>query len=294
MCFGCFKRTVQLDLSVTYETIGPSETDAVVTVIFVHGGGACRSSFVTHAKRLATERNIRSVLLDLPGHGGRVREALSMASAKAAVRNVTTATCRESIAMGKKPIIVGANIGGYVAMELAGEEPELFRAAVVVVACQNVGNGATWKAIFPLLFFDFVIRFFSSERILKLLLKDITYSVALNRASVDFEMARECSLACSVYFQRASEQVLCLRATDSIAAMSRFHGDVWYATAGDDKFPQDMATSLLTISQQSSRGKIVQLTSYEGANRFFTHDMKYYDRFMTDMIAFFDSVIASS
>jgi pimeloyl-ACP methyl ester carboxylesterase len=198
-----------------------------------------------------------------------------------AIATVTQLTCRS----GVRPVFVGANLGGYVGMELLAKRPCLFRAAAIVAAGQNVGVEATWKAIAPLVAFSWVIHFCSSERLIKMLLKDIHYSVAMKRASVDFDMAKESSLGCSVYFQQAQALLRCLRQTNSVKAMNNFPGDIWYAVAAKDSFEQDMIPSLMSVSRNrcASKSRVVRLQSYSGANRFFTHDMKYYDLFVSDL-----------
>jgi pimeloyl-ACP methyl ester carboxylesterase len=290
VCYACFQQLCPLDLAKAFEVMNPAEGVAVkLSVVMAHGGGACRASFRAHARELAKD-GFRCILLDLPGHGGRVKEPLTLASAIEAVRSVTTLTCGADPA--SKPVFFGANIGGYVGMEVAGKYPSLFRGVCIVVACQNVGVGASWKATLPLKAFAALSGFLSAERFLRLLLKDIKYSASVGHGLVHLDMVKECSLGCSLYFQQAKAQIALLFATDSLQAMDRFRGDVWYAIAGSDRMEQDMAPALLELAKRRSEagGKVVRLTSYAGAMRFFTHDTRYYDAFVGDLKTFLNDL----
>ncbi len=84
LCKSCFQRESSLDFSSTVTILGPPAGDAP-SVLFLHGGGGCRLMFQHHAQVLAEERGFRCVLMDLPGHGSRMDEVLTMTSALDAI-----------------------------------------------------------------------------------------------------------------------------------------------------------------------------------------------------------------
>jgi pimeloyl-ACP methyl ester carboxylesterase len=138
-CKACFKKHTSLDMSKTEDTLGPGPGEAV-SIVYLHGAGGCRLMFRRHAEDMA-RRGMRCVLMDLPGHGARMDEPLSL---EIAMREVVAATqklappCR---ATGVKPILLGGSLGGYIGMELLGKFPDVFSGAVILMCGQNVGVG---------------------------------------------------------------------------------------------------------------------------------------------------------
>ena len=145
LCKTCFQRHSSVDFSMGEDELGPPRGTAP-TLVYVHGGGGNRLMFRAHALAMLAKGNVRCVLLDLPGHGARMDEPLSLASAMATVVAVTqekAPPCRQT---GTKPIYIGGSLGGYIGMELIGQYPDLYSAAVIAMCGQNVGVGASLVA----------------------------------------------------------------------------------------------------------------------------------------------------
>jgi pimeloyl-ACP methyl ester carboxylesterase len=62
-----------LDFSKKYEIVGDANSQEIV---LIHGAGSCRRMFLPHAEELA-KKGYRCILMDLPGHGARMDEALN-------------------------------------------------------------------------------------------------------------------------------------------------------------------------------------------------------------------------
>jgi pimeloyl-ACP methyl ester carboxylesterase len=99
---------------------GPAEAPVIV---FVHGTRMSRSYWTPQIEALSDE--FRIIAVDLPGHGVRGHEAFTLDGAVAGI-----ATVIEDQARGRA-IVVGLSLGGYVAMGLAADRPELVRGLVV-------------------------------------------------------------------------------------------------------------------------------------------------------------------
>ena len=120
--------------------------------------------FMLHARRLA-ERGHRCVLIDLPGHGARMDEPLSLG---AAVSVVVEATLEHVPAKdGCKPILMGGSLGGYVSMEVLGSHPGLFDGAVIAMSGQNVGRGRGFQAKVGLAAMAFVMPLLAPETMMQ-------------------------------------------------------------------------------------------------------------------------------
>eukprot|EP00291_Cryptomonas_curvata_P026623 CAMPEP_0172162628 /NCGR_PEP_ID=MMETSP1050-20130122/6784_1 /TAXON_ID=233186 /ORGANISM="Cryptomonas curvata, Strain CCAP979/52" /LENGTH=161 /DNA_ID=CAMNT_0012832653 /DNA_START=132 /DNA_END=614 /DNA_ORIENTATION=- len=125
-----FMKLSSLDFTRTIDVLGPAAGTAPA-VVFVHGGGSCRTMFLYHAREFA-KQGYRCVLLDLPGHGARMDEPLTMTSAIAAILDAVrleappTADGRKP----QKPLYIGGSLGGYIGMELLGAHPDVFAGAV--------------------------------------------------------------------------------------------------------------------------------------------------------------------
>jgi pimeloyl-ACP methyl ester carboxylesterase len=99
---------------------GPPDAPAIV---FIHGTRMSRSYWTPQIEALS--HDFRTIAVDLPGHGGRGHEAFTLDGAVAGIAAVI-----EDQAAGSA-IVVGLSLGGYVAMALAADRPELVRGLVV-------------------------------------------------------------------------------------------------------------------------------------------------------------------
>jgi pimeloyl-ACP methyl ester carboxylesterase len=104
--------------------VGPLDAPAIV---FLHGTRLSRAVWTPQLEALADE--FRVVALDLPGHGDRSPEPFSLAAAV----DVVADEIRERAA-GGRAVVVGLSLGGYVAMALAADHPDLVRGLVLAGA----------------------------------------------------------------------------------------------------------------------------------------------------------------
>ena len=81
-CRKCFEANVTIDFTTKADVVGDSNKREI---IFIHGAGSCRKMFLSQANSLA-ERGYRSILMDLPGHGARMDEALTLPNCIAAIK----------------------------------------------------------------------------------------------------------------------------------------------------------------------------------------------------------------
>ena len=99
---------------------GPPDAPAIV---FIHGTRMSRSYWTPQIEDLCDE--FRTIAVDLPGHGVRAAETFTLDGAVAEIAAV----------IGEqgsgRAIVIGLSLGGYVAMALAAERPELVRGLVV-------------------------------------------------------------------------------------------------------------------------------------------------------------------
>ncbi|KAG5192444.1 hypothetical protein JKP88DRAFT_250751 [Tribonema minus] len=108
-----------------------------------------RLMFARAARALAAH-GARCVLLDLPGHGARMDEPLSLDTAVDTIAAATRAHTGSGDGgggsggdSGRKPIYIGGSLGGYIGMEVVGRHPDLFGAAVVLMSGQKVSHRFT-------------------------------------------------------------------------------------------------------------------------------------------------------
>lgn len=99
---------------------GPADAP---TIVFVHGTRMSRSYWTPQIEALSDE--FRIIAVDLPGHGGHGHERFTLDGAVARIAAVIEGQA------GGRAIVVGLSLGGYVAMALAADRPELVRGLVV-------------------------------------------------------------------------------------------------------------------------------------------------------------------
>jgi len=92
-------------------------------IVFIHGTRMSKSYWTPQVEALSDE--YRTIALDLPGHGVNAADPFTLDGAVAAV-----AVLIEAQPAGRA-VVVGLSLGGYVAMALAAQRPELVRGLVV-------------------------------------------------------------------------------------------------------------------------------------------------------------------
>jgi pimeloyl-ACP methyl ester carboxylesterase len=105
-------------------------------IVFVHGTRLNRAVWTPQLDALSDE--FRTIAVDLPGHGARAGQPFGLDAAT----DVLAATIRDQAA-GRRAVIVGLSLGGYVAMALGASQPALVRGLVIAGAsAEPVGVGS--------------------------------------------------------------------------------------------------------------------------------------------------------
>jgi pimeloyl-ACP methyl ester carboxylesterase len=108
------------------DVAGPADRPAIV---LVHGSVVTRKMWLPQLRGLSYR--YRVIAPDLPGHGGRAGEPFTFAGASRALSEVI-----ESEA-GGRALVVGASLGGYVAIDLAHRDPARVAGLVIAGASRN-------------------------------------------------------------------------------------------------------------------------------------------------------------
>ncbi|KAJ1562426.1 hypothetical protein HK096_010010 [Nowakowskiella sp. JEL0078] len=266
LCKSCYVANTNLDLSNVVTVLEASNTKNPKTVLFVHGGGGCRLMFLPHAEWLA-QRGFRCILMDLPGHGARFEDPLSLETAFTAINE----TSREYGAT----IYVGGSLGGYIGMEFLGRHPEVFEKAVIAMCGQNVGVGRGWAAGIGLWGMGAVIPSMSPATLLKGM-----QSQAMSNGHISKDILQDTIMRCGCFFGQGSKQVEILSGTDSKAALEKYDGPVLFINGSKDHHDSDKIWLAACKNQDS------KLEIYEGADHFFSHDDRFMNTFMEDTLKF--------
>ena len=290
LCLACFRASSPLDFSVVApDVLGPAGAPAVV---FVHGGGGCRTMFRATAAALAARCAVRVVLLDLPGHGARMDEPLSMASAVASVcaqaaefapaaaargvqptpgaSTLAATAAATAAAQGVKPVYVGGSLGGYLGMEVLGAAPDVFAGAVIAMAGQDVGPGRGCAASIGMTAMGLAMSWLAPATLLNAMRSEVKRNGHIPAAALAD------TLRPGFFFQQARAQLDVMRASDPRAALPRFAGPVLFVNGSKDH--RDSET---VWRDAAPRGR---LAVYAGADHFLSHDDRYAARFVDDII----------
>ncbi|CAJ1423311.1 unnamed protein product [Effrenium voratum] len=270
-CKGCFQKLSSLDFSKHVDVFEAVGGGGAITLVYVHGGGGSREMFKPHARAMAA-KNFRCVLMDLPGHGARMDEELTMNSALQAIVQVIREYAPPS-ASGTKPIYIGGSLGGYVGMELLGKFPDLVSMAIITMCGQNVGVGRGAAASMGLWAFETILPRLGSRKIMSALIGEIRKNGHLPE-----EAMMECSFRPGMFFGQAMAQVQILKASDPSAALGKFPGPILFVNGS-----KDHRDSEHLWVEKSQKG---QLIVYEGADHFFSHDDRHSKRFEEDCYNF--------
>jgi pimeloyl-ACP methyl ester carboxylesterase len=236
--------------------------------------------FAEHA--LALSSKYRCVLLDLPGHGSRMDEPLTMSSAIATLKEVVDE--ESDVIKGQKPVLIGGSLGGYISMEFLGLYPTLVSGAVICMAGQCVGVGRGCAAALGIRLMNVVITNFSEAQILKGVISE-----ARKNGHMSTESILKMSLRTGMFFHQALSQTDILSSTNSAAALSRFHGPILFINGSRDHRDSEQ----LWLDSVQTEGQVEsKLIVYEGADHFFSHDTRFQQRLIDDMKGFLSDVFA--
>jgi pimeloyl-ACP methyl ester carboxylesterase len=109
-----------------FDAAGPSNAPAIV---LVHGSVVTRKMWLPQLRGLSHQYYVLAP--DLPGHGTRANEPFTFAAASRTLHQLIASETRGHA------VVVGASLGGYVAIDLAQRHPEQVAGLVLVGASRN-------------------------------------------------------------------------------------------------------------------------------------------------------------
>mmetsp|Transcript_2360 Transcript_2360/g.5288 ORF Transcript_2360/g.5288 Transcript_2360/m.5288 type:complete len:360 (-) Transcript_2360:313-1392(-) len=291
VCRACLSTLSSLNFDCTADVLTPANGgDGITTVVLVHGGGGCRAMYRPLARHLS-QHGFRCVLLDLPGHGARVHESLTIESAIAAIVNDTrehTPAAHLKSGSGRRPIYLGGSLGGYIGAHVLGERRDLFEAGILVASTQGVGVRAGWKAWSALNVFAMLQTVLSPFTLSSQML-----SVAANHPHLARELIEESCVKPGSYFHSGPEQVAVLQQEDSVGEVAKFPGPILFIQGDEDHHDQDLHllnASKLALDPSKNfavgRGVSSQLLTIHRADHFFSHDSRHLEQFHRAVLNF--------
>lgn len=117
-------------------------------LLFLHGAGLTAAMWKPQLDALRERYDVAA--FDLPGHGTRAGERFSFPAASAAVE--------EAVGSGGRALLVGLSLGGYVAITVAAERPELTSGLVLTGSSVDysrfgdrivAGTGELFQRVWP-------------------------------------------------------------------------------------------------------------------------------------------------
>jgi pimeloyl-ACP methyl ester carboxylesterase len=300
-CRPCFIANVDLDFSRQLDEYGPAKGTAT-TVLLVHGGGGCRFMYADVAQFLA-EKGYHCVCPDLPGHGSKLNDPLSIDSCCQWLKTVVDEYCPPS-ASGVKPIYLGGSFGGYTGMEMVGRYPNLFSAAIIISASQSGRSFAAKAAVT-------IGRVFARNLMCSTLVGQMLAVVAKHpHLPTDFiqKVFRH-----GFYLQEADTQMAYLQAVNPNAALKHYGNPIMFMDGAKDY--HDNRAQLLDLAMKNERAALSRVLSaesvsattppkepmplpltcekiYDDADHFFSHDKRHHAKFLEDVVAFIQAVEA--
>jgi pimeloyl-ACP methyl ester carboxylesterase len=265
-CEKCFVSASDIDFTKNVEIVGKAKGDAI-SIIFVHGAGGCRNMFLPHAQALSDRYSC--TLIDLPGHGSKMKESLSIDSAIAVIMDALNQHCATH--KGTKPVLIGASLGGYISAECIGKYPDSFSSSIIMMAGQTVGVGRGWMAWLGLLAFHHFIPLVSATTLLS------GMQSATKNGSFRDDLIKHV-LGAGFFFHNSTQQVEILRQSNPVAGFKRFNKPILMMDGSKDH--HDNHDRIL-----NSTNKVV-IKIWEGGDHFFSHDERFYNDILVEIDTF--------
>jgi len=289
VCRACFRANVTLDLSTNVEAYGP-EKGTALSVLLVHGGGSCRSMYrhLAHFLVANSDGKIRCVLMDLPGHGGRMDEPATIENCVAAVKQVidTEAVPTHS---GIPPVYLGGSFGGYVGMKFVATYPAAVSGVILACCAQNTGIGSSLKARMAMNIMEFMSQHvISASQMVSGMMR-----MAVSHKHLDLVDVAE-GAQTGWYFHQSVAFAKLLKSATLVECMRAYHnaapygGRVLYTNGADDH--RDTLTALLDLAPNPQAASSIL---YEHTDHFFSHDERVRERFEKDVLNFCVESISS-
>jgi pimeloyl-ACP methyl ester carboxylesterase len=168
LCKSCMKKEIGLDLKVSEDVAGPADGRVI---LFIHGALANRKLYEPYLLFFANA-GYRCVAIDLPGHGGRYKEELSLDSA---LDVINEAGQRHS--PDRPFVLFGLSLGGYLSYAYLAKHPERVCGALIGDSSQRVGPNRGLMASVGLWGMNLAADHMSSKTVLKFLANQVVHQM---------------------------------------------------------------------------------------------------------------------
>jgi pimeloyl-ACP methyl ester carboxylesterase len=276
-CKECFQNTSVLDYSRTYDIIEPDNgvNEKTMALIWVHGGGSSRIMFARHAPLFAN-KNYRSILIDMPGHGTLVDSTtLTLDECTNTVKRILESENCDP----KRTIYIGASLGAYTGFHILGHIKDKFAGAVMMDCGQNVGPDCSLKARFGLWMLRKMAGGMSNKSLMNAMIP------AVKKSKADFHLVETC-YAAGMFFQQGEAQCDCLHAVRPAAIIPDLEFPILFFNGSEDHRDSE------NVWLSHCKDKRSSLHVYPGGDHFFCHDSRFVDDMM-DRIAQFIQTLSS-
>ncbi|KAL3906503.1 MAG: hypothetical protein SGILL_009245, partial [Bacillariaceae sp.] len=262
-CKTCFQETSVLNFSKTYDVVNPTTTPSksqdVTTLVWAHGGGACRALFRPHADLMA-KKGFRSILFDLPGHGSLVDHPLTLDECVKVVKSVLD----ENKLSKEKTVYLGGSLGAYIGFYVLEKLKDRFCGAVLMDCGQNVGPGCSFKASAGIWVLRQATKSLSNRGLM-----DAMLGVS-KKSPADFKLI-ESTFGAGNFFDQGVKQVECMHSVAPAEFIPTYDFPVLFFNGSEDYHDSDEKWLSLCKDQEHSSLKL-----YEGGDHFFSHDTRFY------------------
>jgi pimeloyl-ACP methyl ester carboxylesterase len=267
-CENCFKINSSIDFDVAFDIFGP-DVGQSPCVLFVHSAGGSRKTFEYHAKKLSELTNYRCVLVDLPGHGSRINEILTLESAFEVIKYALLTLTADY--KGVKPIAVGGSLGGYLVMEFNALYPNLISGAIITMCGQYYGPHRSLSAEYEVSVMGFLTYWLRSKPMMELIMSH-TNKI---KAQLDEELLLNSSLRTGMFFKQGPAQMTIVRKSNPFLSLPKFSQKILFINGSKDRNnSQEIWLKL------SKRG---ELKVYKDGDHFFSHDKRFVAAFIDDI-----------
>ena len=171
--------------------------------------------------RVSKER-IRSILIDLPGHGTLVDKPLTLDSCVKTVKDVLDKECTDS----SKIVYIGASLGAYIGFHILSKLQHKFTSSILLDCGQNVGPDCSFKARFGLWFLRKLSSSMSNKTLTSAMMNQST-------KTADYHI-HECSFGSGMFFQQGAAQCDCLHSVAPADLIPSLNIPILYFDGSED------------------------------------------------------------
>lgn len=264
LCLDCFKSTCSINFEQKFDFYGDKSHPAVV---LVHGSAGSRAMWPRAMIDLIVGQNFCVYSVDLPGHGSRMHEKLTVDSAVASLSEVYD----EHI---KKPCVwIGNSLGGYSLIALIGARPEIVKDAILAGCSQNTCEvDSSFKARAGLFVLGAMSGLLGNGTLMKALISQVPKTVSA-------QLIEDTFLRSGAYFSTSADgsvQILKhVNPAECLPKATTKH--ILFVTGANDHHDSLERWTTLT------GGKSIM---YPDVDHFFSHDDRTMDKWHQDVIQF--------